>query len=180
MSRRTGIALAAGALALHLWMGFSFIRSAAPTYDEAVHLSSGYSYLVTGKYVMNIMDHPPFSEMLSASALLVYKLQNFFAHPYFVNANPYHYGDLFLYQNAVPADRMLNTARAFTFLVWTALMAFFMFFFAKRMAGFAAACFSVAAFSFLPVFISNDALVTTDAASAIFYFGAFAFGNFFR
>ncbi|MCX5786621.1 MAG: hypothetical protein NTX59_13150 [Elusimicrobia bacterium] len=179
MSRRAGIALAAGALALHLWIGFSFIRSAAPTYDEPVHLSSGYSYLVTGKYVMNIMDHPPFSEMLSAAALLAYKLKNFCAHPYFINASQYHYGDLFLYQNTVPADRMLNTARAFTFLIWTALSAFFMFFFAKKLAGFTAACCSVAVFSFLPVFISNNALVTTDAASAIFYFGAFAFGYAF-
>jgi len=179
VSRRTGIALAAGALALHLWMGFSFIRSAAPTYDETAHLSSGYACLVTGKCVMDIVGHPPFSEMLSATALLAYKLKNFCAHPYFINTQIYHYGDLFLYQNTVSAGKILNTARAFAFLVWTALSAFFIFFFARKLAGFAAACFSLAVFSFLPVFISNNALVTTDASASVFYFGAFAFGYAF-
>lgn len=174
MGKKTGIALAAGALALHLWMGFSFIRSAAPTYDETVHLSSGYSYLVTGKYMMNIMDHPPFSEMLSAAPLLAYKLKNFCAHPYFLNANPYHYGDLFLYQNSVPAEGMLNTARGFTFIVWTTLLAGFIWLFASRLESSAAGVLGLAVFAFMPVFISNNALVTTDAAAAVFYFGAFA------
>lgn len=179
MSRRTGFALMTGALALHLWMGFSFIRSAAPTYDEAVHLSSGYACLVTGKCVMGLIGHPPFSEMLSATALLAYKINNFCAHPYFAYFQPYHYGDLFLYQNTVSAGKILNTARAFTFLVWTALSAFLIFFFAKRLANFTTACFSVAVFSFLPVFISNNALVTTDAAASVFYLGAFTFGYAF-
>ena len=166
-------------MALHLWMGFSFIRSAAPTFDEPAHLSSGYACLETGKCVMDITGRPPFSEMLSAAALLAYKLESFCAHPSFINAQIYRYGDLFLYQNTISAGKMMNTARAFAFLFWTALSVFFIFFFAEKMAGFAAACFSLAVFSFLPVFISNNALVTADAASAVFYFGTFAFGYAF-
>jgi len=38
---------AAAALAAHLFMGLAFIRSAAPTYDETVHLAGGYSVLAT-------------------------------------------------------------------------------------------------------------------------------------
>ncbi|HAT71264.1 MAG TPA: hypothetical protein DCS63_00420, partial [Elusimicrobia bacterium] len=60
---RIHVILAVAALVFHLFEGFSFINSAAPTYDETVHLSSGYSYLETGRYRMNVMDHPPFSEM---------------------------------------------------------------------------------------------------------------------
>ena len=176
MNRRTGFALAAVALALHLWMGFSFIRSSAPTYDETVHLSSGYACLVAGKCVMHLIGHPPFSEMLSAAALVPYRANTFSAHPYFTYTQSYHYGDLFLYQNTVSAEKMLNTARGFSFLVWGALSVFFIVFFAHRLAGFTPACFSVAVFSLLPVFVSNNALVTTDAAAAVFYFGAFAFG----
>ena len=173
------VIFAAAALAFHLFAGFSFIRSAAATYDETVHLSSGYSYLHTGRYVMNIMDHPPFSEMLSALPLLALNPKTFTAHPYFANFMPYHYGDLFLYQNTVPPGRLLNTARVFTFLAWTALFSWFIWLFASRLLSPAAAALSLAVFSFMPVFISNNALISTDAAAAAFYFGAFALGWLF-
>lgn len=171
--------LAAAALAFHLFAGFSFIRSAAATYDETVHLASGFSYLRTGRYVMNIMDHPPLSEMLSALPTLGLKPQGFTGHPYFANFMPYHYGDLFLYHNSVPAEKLLNTARGFTFLVWTALFAGLLWLFASRLESRAAGAFALCAFAGMPVFISNDALVTTDAAAAAFYFASFALGWLF-
>lgn len=170
---------AAAALAAHLVMGLAFIRSAAPTYDEPVHLSSGYSYLVTGKYAMNIMDHPPLAEMADALPLLLYKPGVFAGHPYFMRASPYHYGDLFLYQNTVPAEKLLNTARLFSLILWSGLLAFFIWLFAFKTAGPEAGVFSVAVFSLMPVFISNNALITTDAAPAVFYFGSFCFGYIF-
>jgi 4-amino-4-deoxy-L-arabinose transferase-like glycosyltransferase len=171
---RLHVILAALALAFHLFAGFAFIRSAAPTYDETVHLSSGYSYLETGRYLMNVMDHPPFSEMLSALPLLALAPKSFTGHPYFSNLMPYHYGDLFLYQNNSGPERLLNTARAFTFLVWTALLAWLIWFFASRLESVPAACLALAVFALMPVFISNNALITTDAAAAVFYFGSFA------
>ena len=176
MDKKYGLpaALAAAALVFHLFAGFSFIRSAAPTYDETVHLSSGYSYLATGLYRMNVMDHPPFSELLSALPLLALKPSAFAGHPYFVNLMQYHYGDLFLYQNTSSPERLLNTGRTFTFVVWTALLAGFTWLFVSRLESVPAAFFSLAVFGLLPVFISNDALVTTDAAAAVFYFGSFA------
>ena len=171
--------LAAACLAFHLFAGFSFIRSAAPTYDETVHLASGYSYLATGRYAMNIMDHPPFSEMLSALPLLALKPQVFSGHPYFANLMPYSYGDLFLYHNTVPPERLLNTARGFTFLVWTALLVGLLWLLLSRLESPAAAAFALCAFAGMPVFISNDALVSTDAAAAVFYFASFVLGWLF-
>ena len=176
---RFTVIIAAAALAFHLFAGFSFIRSAAATYDETVHLSSGYSYLHTGRYVMNIMDHPPFSEMLSALPLLALKPQTFTGHPYFANFMPYSYGDLFLYQNTLSPARLLDTARVFTFLIWTALFAGLIWLFASRLQSAAAAALSLAVFCFMPAFISNDALISTDAAAAVFYFGSFALGWLF-
>lgn len=170
---------AAAALCVHFAMGLAFIRSAAPTYDETVHLASGYSYLATGKYIMNIMDHPPLAEMADALPLLAYKPNIFASHPYFRQARPYHYGDLFLYQNSVPAEKLLNTARVFSLILWSGLLVFFVWLFARKVAGPEAAVFSVAVFSFMPVFISNNALITTDAAPAVFYFGTFCLGYMF-
>jgi hypothetical protein len=173
------IACASAALAAHFVMGLAFIRSAAPTYDETVHLSSGYSYLATGRYIMNIMDHPPLAEMADALPLLVYKPNAFSSHPYFMNASVYHYGDLFLYQNAVPAGKLLNTARVFSLFLWSGLLAFFIWLFAFKAAGPEAGALSVAVFALMPVFISNNALITTDAAPAVFYFGTFCLGYIF-
>ncbi|MFA6434513.1 MAG: hypothetical protein WCW52_07445 [Elusimicrobiales bacterium] len=173
------ILCAAAALAAHLIMGLGFIRASAPTYDETVHLSSGYSYLATGQYVMNIMDHPPLAEMADAFPLLLLRPNAFLGHPYFMRASPYHYGDLFLYQNTASQEKLLNTARIFSLVLWSGLLAFFILLFASKAAGFEAGVFSVAVFSFMPVFISNHALITTDAAPAVFYFGAFCLGYMF-
>lgn len=171
---RLCVILAAAAVVFHLFEGFGFINSAAPVYPETVHLASGYSYLATGLYRMNVMENPPLSELLSALPLLLLKPQSFSGHPYFANLQAYNYGDLFLYNNTSSAGRLLNTARRFTFVVWTALLAALVWLFASRLESAEAAGLSIAVFALLPVFISNDALVTPDAAAAVFYFGAFA------
>lgn len=163
----------------HLYAGFSFINVSAPTYDETVHLSSGYSYLKSGKYAMNIMDHPPLSEMISALPLSAWKLNAFFTHPYYVYRMPYHYGDLFLYQNKVDADKMLNASRRFTMALWSLLFCVFIFFFARKMHSPQAGFLSVTIFCLTPAFVSNNALVTTDSAPAVFYLAAFFFAFLF-
>jgi hypothetical protein len=125
---------------------------------------------------MNIMDHPPLAEMADALPLLVYRPNVFITHPYFSNRSPYHYGDLFLYQNTVSAGKLLNTARIFSLLLWSGLLAFFIWIFVRKISGPEAAACSVAVAALMPVFISNNALITTDAAPAVFYFGAFCLG----
>ncbi|HNW45578.1 MAG TPA: hypothetical protein PKI19_13845, partial [Elusimicrobiales bacterium] len=60
------------------------------------------------------------------------------------------------------------------FLLWTGLTALFLFIFAGRLSGQAAAVLSISAFCFMPALISNNALVTTDAPAAVFYLGAIA------
>ncbi|HNW44549.1 MAG TPA: hypothetical protein PKI19_08590, partial [Elusimicrobiales bacterium] len=92
--------LAAAALAFHLFAGFSFIRSAAPTFDEPVHLVAGYSYVSAGRLMMDLTGHPPLSEALSALPLLAYKLSSFSSHPYSINGQIFYYADLFLYNNS--------------------------------------------------------------------------------
>src|SRR6267378_3468630 len=48
--------------------GISILQE-SQTYDEAVHLTAGFSYLTTGDYRLN-PEHPPFSKMLAALPLL--------------------------------------------------------------------------------------------------------------
>src|SRR3989339_113106 len=102
---------------LHIFLGFSFINSCAPTYDEPVHLASGFSYLKTEKFRMNINDHPPLAEMIAALPLLFKKISVFSGHPDFVSGRLYNYADLFLYKNTTDAENMMNSSRKFIFII---------------------------------------------------------------
>ncbi|MCX5790498.1 MAG: hypothetical protein NTX64_18655 [Elusimicrobia bacterium] len=167
-------AVAAALLAIQLWLGFAFIRSAAPTYDEAVHLASGYSYLKTGVYRLNVMDHPPLAEMWAALALLPVQPHVFVQHPDWIYARVYHYADMFLYKNTLPAETLLNRARRFDLVTWTLLLAVALAWWAWRAAGPAAAAGALCAQAFCPALLSNFALVTTDGASTALFFAACA------
>ncbi|MFH1619355.1 MAG: hypothetical protein ABIG11_05570 [bacterium] len=176
MNRRLTAVMAVLAAALHIFLGRSFIRSAAPTYDEPVHLSSGYSYLETGRYRMNIMDHPPLGEMVSAFPLLFKKVRAFTGHSYLTAGMPYHYGNLFLYRNILPAEKLLNTARIFSLIIWTLVLFACAAMWAFKLGGSSAMSWTLLFFALTPAFLSNNALVTTDAGGAVFFFAAFLFG----
>lgn len=175
MRRKAIIAFASAAMGFHVYMGFSFIKDSSLTYDEAVHLSTGYTDLETGKYNLNIGDHPPLSEMFSALPLRFLNLNSFVNHPYYFSGALYHFGDLFLHENAESAEKILNVSRIFTFLAWTMLFPLFLFLSGKHFFGESAGFLAVAAFALFPAFVSNNSLVTTDSASAFFYFTSFYF-----
>lgn len=162
---------------LHIWLGFGFIRSAAPTFDEPVHLASGYSYLKTGQYRLNVMDHPPFAEMWAALAILPLSPHLFLQHPDWVGARVFHYGNLFLYRNRVSAETLLNRARAFNYLTLSAALAALLIAWGWRLAGPWGAAGAAFVQTFSPALLSNFALVTTDGAPAMLFFAAcfFAF-----
>ncbi|PCI36825.1 MAG: hypothetical protein COB53_08295 [Elusimicrobia bacterium] len=158
---------------LGIFLGVSFIRSAAATYDEPVHLASGYSYWQEGRYRLNISDHPPLAEMLSAVPLLFMKPQLNRTHPYWIQMRRYPFADDFLYNNSIPPGTLLNAGRTFSLIVlWTAL-AVMLFFWGMRLGGPAAGVASVGAGAFSPVLISNISLVTTDGLAAVLFFAAF-------
>ncbi len=164
--------------AVALWFlgvifGVSFIRSAAATYDEPLHLASGYSYWHQGRYKLNISDHPPLAEMVSAVPLLVLKPVLNRSHPYWINMRRYPFADDFLYNNRVGHGRLLNAARGFSFLLlWTAL-AGMLFFWGMRLGGPSAGVAAIGAGALSPVLVSNLSLVTTDGLAAIFFFAVF-------
>jgi hypothetical protein len=159
-------------IAFYFWAGFSFISKSAATYDETIHLSSGYSYIETGKYYINIMDHPPLSEMIAAIPLRFMRLNSFVSHKFFVNFMPYSYADLFIYKNNEDAEKILNSARVFVFILWSS--AFIIAFYIIGRLLFKEYYFiPIILFLVNPLFISNLSLITTDAAPSFFYFISF-------
>jgi hypothetical protein len=125
-------AIAVMAMIFHLFAALSFMRSAAPTFDEPVHLASGYSYWITGRYELNILDHPPLTEMMASFPLLFLSIEKFLDNPYFKLNIPYGYGDILLHKNNVDADIMLNISRGFLLLIWTILYISFFYIYRKE------------------------------------------------
>ncbi|MDX6767888.1 MAG: glycosyltransferase family 39 protein [Elusimicrobiota bacterium] len=160
--------------ALCALLGAGLIRASGPTYDEPVHLAAGYTDLVRGCCRLNTMDHPPLAEMWAALPLLALRPDTFPAHPDWLDARVYHYGDLFLFRNKVPAARLLSAARLFNLLTLSALLSFLLCRWARRLDGAPASVGAALALGACAPWHSNAALVTTDAASAALFFAAFA------
>lgn len=155
-------------------LGAGLIRATGPTYDEPVHLAAGYTDLVSGRYRLNALDHPPLGEMWAALPLLTMRLDRFESHPAWLSAAVYHYGDLFLYHNRVPPGALLGAARAWNLLTLTLLVAAALIPWARRLDGDAAMWGAAVALGFCVPWLSNAALVTTDAPSAALFFAACA------
>jgi len=154
-------------------LGAGFIRSAAPTYDEPLHLASGYSVWAGAVESLNYRNHPPFGEAWDALPLVFLKPEAFFSSAQWMGRLLYHYADLFLYKNLVPADRMMNDARLWSLASWGALLGFAILEWSLRLGGPEAMVFAGVFFAFCPPLISNAAMVTTDAPAAAFYFLTF-------
>lgn len=155
----------------YLWLGLGFIRSAAATYDEPVHLASGYAGLKTGRFI-NALDHPTFAELWSALGVRHLEPHLFLQHPDWLGGRVYNYGNLFLYKNRVPPERLLNAARTFTLASLGLLLAASLGAWAWSLAGPAAAAASVAGMALCPALLSNLSLIGTDGASAVLFFAA--------
>lgn len=175
MPRRLAAIIILALVSVHVYLGWSFIKASAPTYDEPVHLASGYSYLATGKYRLNIRDHPPLAEMISAVPLLFRKVRLFSGHTYFITGQLYHYGNLFLYKNIMDAEKMLNSSRLFSLLFWTVLLSAVIWLWGNFIGGINLSVWAMIIFAFFPAFISINSLVTTDSGGAVFFFISFFF-----
>jgi len=155
---------------LALLLGAAFVRSAAPTFDEPVHLASGAAAL-SGDYGVNAPDHPPFAEMWAA---LPARLLGAELPPERAHMGVYELGDRFLYGGGKPAGRILAAARLFCLFAWGGLIGLGLWRWAARLGGEPAAAAALLWAALCPVLISNISLATTDGASAALFFLTFA------
>lgn len=156
---------ALASLALFIALGAVTIRASGPTFDEPVHLASGYTALVQSRRVLNAMDHPPLAEMWAALPLLPLRPLTFFSHPLWLAGRVYNYADLFLYKNKADAQTLLDRARLWTLATAGAALAFPVVAWGGAWAGLLLAL--------CPPLFTNAALVTTDAWPAVFFFLSF-------
>lgn len=158
---------------VHIVLGLGLINVSAPTYDEPVHLATGYQDLVSPLYRLNAMDHPPFAEMWAALPLLASKPSAQFQNPDLLGGRVYNFSDHFLYKNRLDAGDMLDSSRLWCLVSWAVLLGAGILSWAWRLSGPPGLYAAAAAFAFCPPLFSNSALVTTDASAATFFFLTF-------
>jgi len=152
-----------------LGQGFVFISENSPIYDEAIHLTAGYSYLARREFRLELQN-PPLIKILSALPVyLGYRL------PF--NPDPEQWrrgadwliGQDFLYRSSLPADRILALGRIPNLFLGAALV-LLIGWWAYRLWGQSAAVVGMALAALEPNLVAHSSLVTTDLGAALFTF----------
>ena len=139
--------------------GVSILQE-SQTYDEAVHLAAGYSYLTTGDYRLN-PEHPPLSKMLAAIPLLFLKPHLPVEDASWSNGDTLYFGAIFLYLNRVPAETLLLAARWVTIL-FTVSFGLVLALWTRRRFGAAIALLALFLYALDPNIIAHGRYVTSD------------------
>jgi len=138
------------------------------SFDEHVHLASGYAYWKAGAYWCN-PEHPALIKLLAAVPLLFQNLTLVTESPAWKVRSAPDVGVEFLYYNSLPADRILETARVplmVLALAFGAAMAWWV----RRRFGQTAALAALAFYCLDPNLIAHSRYVTDDVALAGFFF----------
>src|SRR5215204_627609 len=163
------LSLAAGIvfLLLFLGQGILFIRSNSPTYDEAMHLAAGYSYLATRDFRLE-QENPPFTKLLAALPVYLWYGLPFTPEPgLWQRAEKWPIGQDFLYRSSLPADQLLILSRLPNLILGAAL-AILVGWWAYRLWGHAAAVLGMALAALEPNLVAHSSVVATDIGAALF------------
>lgn len=139
------------------------------TWDEALHLTSGYSYWKTGQFRLNTLDHPPLAELLAAFPLLFLSLDFPREHPSLWLKKRYNLADEFVYRNKQPAKTILFWGRL-PIAGLSVVLGFFIFWWAYLLWGTKGGLLSLLVFAFSSEMLAHSHYVTTDLAVTCFSF----------
>jgi len=153
----------------------SFTRTSA-TYDESLHLTTGYMEWKYGDYRFD-PEHPPFQRMWDALPLffmsdvhpapdIADKVDQF----NWIGYGQFETAHQFLYK-ANDADRLLDAGRFMTALLGV-LLGILLFCWTREWLGFWPAVAGLAMYSFEPNILAHSSLVTTDFSITCFLFGS--------
>lgn len=169
-SPRTALGAAVLLLALHAALGVLTIFSLSQTYDEAVHLASGYAFWRSGEYKVDAILNNPLPRLIAALPLLRSNPDPFLQDPAYAEKRDFAYADRVLNGNRLPAQKLLNSARLFLFLVMSPLLGWVLFLWARQIGGDTSGLAALFLYAFNPVILSLSTLVTGDFTAAAFVF----------
>ena len=134
------------------------------TWDEAIHIAAGYSYLRTGDYRIS-RENPPLGKILAALPLFPLRLDLDTASEAWRNSDAVTLGANFLYRNRLPADTLLFRSRSAVIVV-TLCLGLVIAIWTRRRFGVAPALLAVSLFTLDPNFIAHGHYATTDMAAS--------------
>ncbi len=135
------------------------------TWDEGIHLASGYAYLRTGDYRLS-PEHPPLGRILNALPLFLFPLS---FDPARMVPPMNEAGQHFIYHNRISPFLLLNSARTVTVLL-TIVFAVWVAFWTRKHLGSIAALIATALLVFDPSIVAHGHYVTTDLIAAFTIF----------
>jgi hypothetical protein len=172
---------AAGLLLLFVLQAALIAARSSNTWDEPTHIFTGYSYLVAGRDYLSPGNHPVLGRAIAAAlpALFCRLHLDPAVQPDFVpGTNLFVSSVEFLYENSVPAARILLLARLGNVLLG-ALLGWFVFRWSSALWGWRGGLLSLFLYAFCPNMLANASLATTDLPiTAFFFLAAYAFHRF--
>jgi len=159
--------------------GFGAARHDSPTYDEPLHLTSGYVYLKTGLYWIDA-SAPPLARIVTALPLLLLPLEFSRDDPAWMNGRRFAFCAHFLSHNTVSQDTLFLLARTMVLLLGL-LLSWMIWAWAEEAWGETAAAMSLLYFAACPPLLAHGHLVTTDFAYTTAFVGVlWGFWRFLR
>jgi 4-amino-4-deoxy-L-arabinose transferase-like glycosyltransferase len=154
-------------LALMALLEWTSALQESQTYDEAMHLAAGYSYLTTGDFHRN-PEHPPLSKLLAALPLLLWR-------PILPTEDPAWGGDqrmfgaAFLYRNRVDGIAMLTAGRCVT-MAASLVLGLALAVWTRRRFGMAASLLALLLYALDANVLAHGRYVTNDVLTALLCF----------
>lgn len=152
----------AAAVLIHLALSLWAMAGDSCTYDEGVHLSTGYLALTRGDFRIT-PEHPPLAKVFSALPILGLGARLPENPEVWKNRASFDYGFQFLYQAGNDADRLLFWGRVPT-LLWSTLLVVSVYGLAAELYGAAGGLIALVLALFYPNFLAHGHLATADIA----------------
>ena len=146
-------------------LSFSAARHDSGTMDEPPNLLAGHYLWKTGRYTID-REHPPLARLIETIPLLFLPVKTAQPNPDGTMPAYWPLSVRFLYENAVPADRMLMPARIMVIGLALSLGGF-LWWWGDRLFGFPAGLIALFATTFSPLVLAHGHLATTDLAIAL-------------
>ena len=149
-------------------------------FDETAHIGAAYTYVTEHQIRLN-PEHPPLIKDLAGLPLLFLNLKLDINQPFWTGELPHKWdegqwaaGRSLLYQSGNNPDLIIFWSRI-PIILLSLLLGWFIFFWAKKLAGTIAGLFALALYAFDPNILGHNHFVTTDLGIAAFFTFAFYF-----
>jgi hypothetical protein len=166
------IVVCAGALifiAVFFCQGIFFIRANAPTYDEAMHLAAGYSYLAIGDFHLEPQNPPLIKTLMAAPLFFDYRIPFPTHTKHWRDSAAYLLGQSLVFHSPLPANHVMLLGRLPNLFLGAVLVALIGWW-AYRLWGGGAALIAVALACLEPNLLAHSSLITTDVGVSLLVF----------